>query len=114
MEICRLFHLCRSFGAGEILTAVSGMTTVPSPVLLGQVLAHRRLDAMREDYAAHLTWLVGAQLYALSGGRDYPVPDPAGLFTGAPAPGDRRSAEDIRRGVLRRLRRDGAGGTKGG
>ena len=100
------FHLCRSFGAGEILTAVSGMTTVPSPVLLGQVLAHRRLDAMREDYAA--------QLYALSGGRDYPVPDPAGLFTGAPAPGDRLSAEDIRRGVLRRLRRDGAGGTKGG
>ena len=90
------------------------MTTVPSPVLLGQVLAHRRLDAMREDYAAHLTWLVGAQLYALSGGRDYPVPDPAGLFTGAPAPGDRRSAEDIRRGVLRCLRRDGAGGTKGG
>lgn len=90
------------------------MTTVPSPVLLGQVLAHRRLDAMREDYAAHLTWLVGAQLYALSGGRDYPVPDPAGLFTGAPAPGDRRSAEDIRRGVLRRLRRDGARGTKGG
>lgn len=90
------------------------MTTVPSPVLLGQVLAHRRLDAMREDYAAHLTWLVGAQLYVLSGGRDYPVPDPAGLFTGAPAPGDRRSAEDIRRGVLRRLRRDGAGGTKGG
>lgn len=90
------------------------MTTVPSPVLLGQVLAHRRLDAMREDYAAHLTWLVGAQLYALSGGRDYPVPDPAGLFTGAPAPGDRLSAEDIRRGVLRRLRRDGAGGTKGG
>ena len=90
------------------------MTTVLSPVLLGQVLAHRRLDAMREDYAAHLTWLVGAQLYALSGGRDYPVPDPAGLFTGAPAPGDRRSAEDILRGVLRRLRRDGAGGTKGG
>ena len=90
------------------------MTTVPSPVLLGQVLAHRRLSAMREDYAAHLTWLVGAQLYALSGGRDYPVPDPAGLFTGAPAPGDRLSAEDIRRGVLRRLRRDGAGGTKGG
>ena len=90
------------------------MTTVPSPVLLGQVLAHRRLDAMREDYAAHLTGLVGAQLYALSGGRDYPVPDPAGLFAGAPAPGDRRSAEDIRRGVLRRLRRDGAGGTKGG
>lgn len=90
------------------------MTTVLSPVLLGQVLAHRRLDAMREDYAAHLTWLVGAQLYALSGGRDYPVPDPAGLFTGAPAPGDRLSAEDIRRGVLRRLRRDGAGGTKGG
>ena len=90
------------------------MTTVPFPVLLGQVLAHRRLDAMREDYAAHLTWLVGAQLYALSGGRDYPVPDPAGLFTGAPAPGDRRSAEDIRRGVLRRLRRDGARGTKGG
>ena len=90
------------------------MTTVLSPVLLGQVLAHRRLDAMREDYAAHLTWLVGAQLYALSGGRDYPVPDPAGLFTGAPAPGDRRSAEDIRRGVLRRLRRDGAEGTKGG
>lgn len=90
------------------------MTTVLSPVLLGQVLAHRRLDAMREDYAAHLTWLVGAQLYALSGGRDYPVPDPAGLFTGAPAPGDRRSAEDIRRGVLRRLRRDGARGTKGG
>lgn len=90
------------------------MTTVLSPVLLGQVLAHRRLDAMRKDYAAHLTWLVGAQLYALSGGRDYPVPDPAGLFTGAPTPGDRRSAEDIRRGVLRRLRRDGAGGTKGG
>lgn len=89
------------------------MTTVLSPVLLGQVLAHRRLDAMREDYAAHLTWLVGAQLYALSGGRDYPVPDPAGLFAGAPAPGDRRSAEDIRRGVLRRLRRDGAGSVKG-
>ena len=90
------------------------MTTVPSPVLLGQVLAHRRLDAMREDYAAHLTWLVGAQLYALSGGRDYPVPDPAGLFTGAPAPRDRRNAEEIRQGVLNRLRHDGPGGVKGG
>ena len=90
------------------------MTTALSPVLLGQVLAHRRLDAMREDYAAHLTWLVGAQLYALSGGRDYPVPDPAGLFTGAPAPRDRRNAEEIRQGVLSRLRRDGPGGAKGG
>lgn len=88
------------------------MTTVPSPVLLGQVLAHRRLDAMREDYAAHLTWLVGAQLYALSGGRDYPVPDPAGLFTDAPR--DRRNAEEIRQGVLNRLRHDGPGGVKGG
>lgn len=88
------------------------MTTTLSPALLGEVLAHRRLSAMREDYAAHLTWLVGAQLYALCGGRDYPVPDPAGLFTGAPR--DRRSAEDIRQGVLSRLRRNGPGGAKGG
>ena len=88
------------------------MTTTLSPALLGEVLAHRRLSAMREDYAAHLTWLVGAQLYALCGGRDYPVPDPAGLFTGAPR--DRRNAEEIRQGVLSRLRRDGPGGAKGG
>ena len=111
------------------------MTTVPSPVLLGQVLAHRRLDAMREDYAAHLTWLVGAQLYALRGVLELILPKAAkeeksakrleiGAVVGAapeknvrreaPAPGDRLSAEDIRRGVLRRLRRDGARGTKGG
>ena len=30
---------------------MSGMTTALSPVLLGEVLTHRRLSAMREDYA---------------------------------------------------------------
>ena len=66
---------------------MSGITTALPPAPLGEVLALRRVAALRQGYAAHLTWLVGAQLYALSGGRDYPVPDPAGLFTGAPAPG---------------------------
>lgn len=84
---------------------VSGITTALPPAPLGEVLALRRVAALRQGYAAHLTWLVGAQLYALSGGQDYPVPDPSDLFAITPAPRDRRGAEDIRRGVLRRLRR---------
>lgn len=84
---------------------VSGITTALPPAPLGEVLALRRTDTLRQGYAAHLTWLVGAQLYALSGGQDYPVPDPADLFAVTPEPRDRRGAEDIRRGVLHRLRR---------
>lgn len=88
------------------------MTTALPPSALAEVLAFRRQAALRADYAAHLTWLVGAQLYTLGGGQDYPVPDPAALF--APAQRDRHGAEDIRQRVLRQLRHDPPGSAKGG
>lgn len=44
------------------------------------LLLHRREMRAREDYALHLLWLIGLQLFSLSGGSDYPVPTPAEAF----------------------------------
>lgn len=81
---------------------VSGSHPLPLPALQ-EVLLHRRSLHARQLYAAHLTWLIGAQLFALGGGEDYPVPDALSLFADASAPRDRRSAPDIRQEVLNRL-----------
>lgn len=70
---------------------------------LGEVLLHRKAAQAQSAYAAHLIWLVGAQLFALGGGRDYPVPDIFSLFPDSAVPRDRRTAGDIRQSVLARL-----------
>jgi len=67
------------------------------------VLLHRRARQAQAVYTTHLTWLIGAQLFALGGGRDYPVPDALSLFGDVAPPRDRRSAADVRQSVLRRL-----------
>lgn len=54
-------------------------------------------------YLMQLVWHLGAQLFALGGGRDYPVPDAFSLFEEGVRPDDKRSLEDIRLGLLRRL-----------
>ncbi len=81
---------------------VSGQRPMPMAALQ-EVLLHRKAAQARSLYAAHLTWLIGAQLFALGGGRDYPVPDVLALFPKSGLPRDRRSAQDVRRSVLSRL-----------
>ena len=70
---------------------------------LREVLLHRRARDAQRAYHAHLTWLVGAQLYALGGGREYPVPDVYAIFPDDALPRDRRCAEDVRQSILARL-----------
>lgn len=72
---------------------------------LREVLLHRKAQRAQKTYAAHLTWLIGAQLFALGGGQDYPVPDIFSLFPDSAMPRDRRSAQSIRQTVLMRLNR---------
>lgn len=67
------------------------------------MLLHRRTRQAQHLYAMQLSWLIGAQLFTLGGGQDYPVPDAFSLFADAAAPRDRRSAGDIRQGVLAHL-----------
>ena len=57
----------------------------------------------QQTYAAHLLWLVGAQLFTLGGGKDYPVPDVFTLFQDESLPRDRRTADDVRQSILARL-----------
>lgn len=82
---------------------VSGQRPLPLPALQ-EVLLHRKARQAQAVYTAHLTWLIGAQLFALGGGRDYPVPDALSLFPDAAIPRDRRNAADIREGVLTQLK----------
>ena len=81
---------------------VSGHRPMPMAALR-EVLLHRKAEKAQNLYAAHLTWLIGAQLFALGGGRDYPVPDVLSLFPDHTHPRDRRTADDVRTGVLKRL-----------
>lgn len=81
---------------------VSGSHPLPMPAL-EEILLHRRTRQAQALYTAHLTWLIGAQLFALGGGKDYPVPDVPSLFPDTSRPRDRRTAEDIRQSVLTRL-----------
>lgn len=81
---------------------VSGQRPMPIGALR-EVLLHRKATQAQNLYATHLTWLVGAQLFALGGGRDYPVPDVFSLFPDSTLPRDRRTAADVRQGVLSRL-----------
>lgn len=81
---------------------VSGQRPLPLPALQ-EVLLYRKAQQAQTLYAAHLTWLIGAQLFALGGGQDYPVPDALSLFPEAAAPRDRRNAQAVRDDVLARL-----------
>ena len=75
------------------------------PPWLEQVLRLRQRERMQTDYALHLLWLTGLQLFSLGGGRDYPVPDPAQALSAQPS-GDEPSARTIRGRVLRALREE--------
>ena len=54
------------------------------PGLLEHMLILRQRERLQRDYALHLLWLTGLQLFSLSGGRDYPVPDPVQALSGRP------------------------------
>ncbi|MGN0747312.1 MAG: hypothetical protein ACI4ML_11595 [Aristaeellaceae bacterium] len=82
---------------------LSGMPLRPG--LLESVLALRLRERMQRDYALHLLWLTGLQLFSLGGGRDYPVPDPVQALSMQPTV-DAASAQTIRRSVLRALREE--------
>lgn len=75
---------------------------MPLPALQ-EVLLHRKASQAQSIYAAHLTWLIGAQLFALGGGRDYPVPDVFSLFPDTSLPRDRRTAAQVQQGILTHL-----------
>lgn len=81
---------------------VSGPRPLPLPAL-EEILLHRRTCQAQTVYTAHLTWLIGAQLFTLAGGKDYPVPGVSTLFPYISQPQDRRSAGDIRQSVLTHL-----------
>ena len=75
------------------------------PGLMEHMLIMRQRERLQRDYALHLLWLTGLQLFSLSGGRDYPVPDPVqALSTDTPA--DTASAQTIRSRLLRALREE--------
>ena len=96
------FHLCRCCGAGEILTAVTGMRT-PLPLdALAEVVLYRHQEAQKRLYGLELLWLAGVQQFTLAGGRDYPMPEPMMLF-GPEHPQDQRGAEEIRKETLEKL-----------
>lgn len=75
---------------------------MPLPALQ-EVLLHRKASQVQRTYAAHLTWLIGAQLFALGGGRDYPVPDVFSLFPDTSLPHDRRTAAQVQQDILLHL-----------
>ena len=75
---------------------------MPLPALQ-EVLLHRKTSQAQGVYAVHLTWLIGAQLFALGGGRDYPVPDVFSLFPDTSLPHDRRTAAQVQQGILTHL-----------
>lgn len=65
-------------------------------------MAERILSRIREDYALHLSWLLGLMMFRLSGGEDYPIPNPSELFSTRAAP-DLRDGESIRQSILQQL-----------
>lgn len=81
---------------------VSGFRPLPMAALR-ELLLHRKAAQAQEIYRTHLTWLIGAQLFALGGGQDYPVPDVFALFPDPAQPHDHRTAGDICQGILHRL-----------
>ena len=79
---------------------------------LSVLLAAREHERARMAYSVQLLWTIGAQLYGLSGGEDYPVPDYFTMFPPKRMPGQNMTADQIRRKVLRDLeRRRGHGRT---
>ena len=74
------------------------------PALQEVLVEHKRRQS-QQLYAAHLVWVLGAQLFALGGGQDYPIPDVYALFPDASGVRDHRTANDIRRLILDKLRR---------
>jgi len=47
-----------------------------------EVALHRRLLQDRNLYAMQLLWMLGAQVFMLGGGGEYPMPEPGALFAG--------------------------------
>ena len=70
---------------------------------LAEEIGQRRLLRIRETYALQLLWQLGAQLHALCGGEQYPLPDAASLFPPEEAPA--ASAGDVRDALLERLQK---------
>lgn len=91
-------RLCRAFDEETMMTVLAGLRR-PLPVEALEPLLRRvqRLDALAV-YQAQMTWLVAAQLDAMRGGTDFPLPD-AGFL--APAP---TGSADPRSGLLNRLK----------
>ncbi|MGN0778893.1 MAG: hypothetical protein ACI4MJ_07090 [Aristaeellaceae bacterium] len=74
------------------------------PALLESVLSLRQRERLQADYALHLLWLTGLQLFSLGGGKEYPVPDPVqALSPTSITPDNTLSAQTIRSRVLHAL-----------
>ncbi len=84
-----------------MLREVTGASIPLQPRQLEAMLIARRDARARQDYALHLLWLTGLELFTLSGGRDYPVPSPSAAFM--PAQDDSSTAAEIRQRLLQRL-----------
>lgn len=65
------------------------------------LLIRRREQQAHQEYALHLLWLIGLQLFSLAGGSCYPIPSPTEAFLPIQAGSD--TANDIRLRILQRL-----------
>ena len=84
-----------------MLSEVAGLTFPMSPHLLESVLIHHRKQQAHQEYALHLLWLIGLQLFSLAGGSCYPIPSPTEVFS--PVQEESDNANDIRLRILQRL-----------
>ena len=72
---------------------------------LSVLLAAREHERARTAYSAQLLWQMAGMLFALAGGEDFQVPDYFTLFPPRRTPGQRMTAEQVRRQVLREMER---------
>ncbi len=72
------------------------------PRSLEPLLLLRQRQRLKADYALHLLWLIGAQLFTLGGGEDYPIPAVRDLFPDEMPAAD-PDGQAIRRQLLTRL-----------
>ena len=91
-EALAFFHLCGQCTPEELLCVLTRCTVTPTAEAVALMVGeHRREEAVRQ-YALRMLWHLGG---------DISLPDPTALF---PAPTPPRSAADVTRDTLRRLK----------
>ena len=90
-EALAFFHLCGQCAPEELLCVLTRCTVTPTAEAVALMVGERRREEAVRQYALRMLWLLG----------DGSLPDPSALF---PAPTPPRSAADVTRDTLRRLK----------